>query len=107
MLDLSAAFDTVDISILLETMRNDFGIGGVPLKWLDGYLRNRKQCVVLSGQKSKDFFSLKCGATNYSLRSQLKGIKTSVFLSIIILQLVSTQVTSRESNTRNQPRCQQ
>ena len=32
-----------DASILLETMNVDLGVGGMVLRWLDCYLRNRKQ----------------------------------------------------------------
>ena len=60
MLDLSAAFDTVDTSRLLETMNIDFGVGGSALDWLRCYLRGRGQRVVLKGRESRDFM-LKCG----------------------------------------------
>ena len=41
-LDLSAAFDTVNHSILLEVMENYFGITDIALYWISCYLRNRK-----------------------------------------------------------------
>ena len=60
LLDLSAAFDTVDVDILLQTMEMDFGVSDLCLQWLKSYLSGRKQCVVINGNKSKQF-SLHCG----------------------------------------------
>ena len=38
---LSAAFDTVDHTILLDILNNKFGITDKALKWFDSYLRPR------------------------------------------------------------------
>ena len=38
-LDLSTAFDTVDHSVLLNVLHNQFGIIGNALNWYDTYLR--------------------------------------------------------------------
>jgi hypothetical protein len=53
LLDLSAAFDTVDHAILFKRMENMFGISGDALKWLTSYLSNRTQTVYVSGIPSK------------------------------------------------------
>ena len=46
-LDLSAAFDTVDHDILLTVLKNHFGIDGEVIKWFENYLRPRyfKVCI--------------------------------------------------------------
>ena len=45
LLDLSAAFDTVDIEKLLNILENEFGIIGIALKWFRSFLTGRKQRV--------------------------------------------------------------
>ena len=44
-LDLSAAFDTVDHSILIHRLQYEYGIGGVALQWFRSYLLDRNQIV--------------------------------------------------------------
>lgn len=53
LLDLSAAFDTLDHSILLKRLDVTFGIRGTVLTWFKSYLHNRHQCVVIDGSMSQ------------------------------------------------------
>ena len=53
LLDLSAAFDTVDHDILFSTLRTHFGISGTVLSWFESYLTNRTQKVVIGDQNSE------------------------------------------------------
>ena len=52
LLDLTAAFDTIDHTMLLDRLENMFGIDGVVLNWVNSYLSDRKQRVVLGGFSS-------------------------------------------------------
>ena len=49
MLDLSAAFDTVDHNCLLYKLKNNFGITGNALQWFSSYLSNQSSSVVING----------------------------------------------------------
>ncbi|KAA0724041.1 putative RNA-directed DNA polymerase from transposon X-element [Triplophysa tibetana] len=52
LLDLSAAFDTVDHKILLDRLHNYIGIQGQALQWFRSYLTDRYQYVHLKGKSS-------------------------------------------------------
>ena len=60
LLDLSTAFDTVDLNILLERLRRDVGIHEKVLDWFSSYLSNRSHQVSINGSLSWQF-SLDCG----------------------------------------------
>ena len=52
MLDLSAAFDTLDHDILLDRLRTTFGITGTALSWFRSYVTGRSQAVTIDGAVS-------------------------------------------------------
>ena len=52
LLDMSAAFDTVDHEILLLRLESSFGISGTVLAWLRSFLSGRTQQVVFNGGQS-------------------------------------------------------
>ncbi len=60
MLDLSAAFDTVNHEMLLNTMESCFGINGTVIDWFRSYLDGRKQRVIVHNTVS-EAMNLNCG----------------------------------------------
>ena len=52
-LDLSAAFDTVDHDILLEVLEKCFGIVGTARTWYESYLKPRRFRVAVKDKLSQ------------------------------------------------------
>jgi len=52
-LNLSAAFDSLDHGILLSRFENVFGISGAALKWITSYLTDHFQVVIIDSEHSK------------------------------------------------------
>ena len=52
LLDLSAAFDTIDHKTLLHQLRHRMGISGTALEWFRSYLTGRTQAVCIEGEYS-------------------------------------------------------
>ena len=60
LLDLSAAFDTIDHSILLQRLHNEFGVIGSANQWFQSYLADRSQHVTVH-LSSSETTQLTCG----------------------------------------------
>ena len=54
LLDLSAAFDTIDHEKRIRTLDADFGIKGDPLNWFLSYLKGRVQSVQIGSTFSRE-----------------------------------------------------
>ena len=52
-LDLSAAFDTVDHDLLVDVLEKRFGITGTARKWYESYLRPRSFRVEVGKERSQ------------------------------------------------------
>ena len=70
LLDLSAAFDTIDHDKLLNHLTVNYGIEGMALKWLRSYLTERTQTVKIKDVKSREH-TLKCGVPQGSVLGPL------------------------------------
>ena len=65
-IDLSAAFDTVDIDKLLHILESDIGISGIALNWFESFLRGRNQQVLIK-QSLSDSHTVNCGVPQGSV----------------------------------------
>ncbi len=66
LLDLSAAFDTIDYENLLKRLSRQCGINGTALKWFQSYLKERTQTVSVGSSHSK-YETLKYGVPHGSV----------------------------------------
>ena len=79
LLDLSAVFDTIDHSTLLQGLQQQFAVSSTSLEWFCSYLTNRTQSVVIG-----DPLSDGCKSVPIPLRS---GILQGSFLGPILFML--------------------
>ncbi|KAL5262659.1 hypothetical protein ACHWQZ_G008156 [Mnemiopsis leidyi] len=66
MLDLSAAFDTVDHNLLLNILEKEIGLRGNVLKWFTSFLKGRSQRIPL-GSTTSDEILIKFGVPQGSV----------------------------------------
>jgi len=70
LLDMSAAFDTVDHDILLDRLHKSFGISGTVLSWIESFITGRTQAVHVGGDQSTTS-AVVCGVPQYSILGPL------------------------------------
>ena len=66
LLDLSAAFNTIDHDMLLSSLREYIGLRDTALNWFRSYLSQQQQSVLINGVKSKTV-PLSCGVPQGSV----------------------------------------
>ena len=75
MIDMSAAFDTVDIDILLKILTEALNVKEVALSWFESFLKNRSQCVKIESSFSNTIRSKYGVAPGSTLRPILYNIQ--------------------------------
>ena len=83
LLDLSAAFDTIEHQALLSRLKLSFGIRGYALEWIASYLSDRTQCVSFENNFSQSRH-LSCGVPQGSCLGPLLFTMYASKLSDII-----------------------
>ena len=100
-IDLSAVFDTMDWSILLDCLQYQFGITGSALKWFEQYLRPR-YCKVNVGKAYSKNHELECSVPQGSCAGPiLYTVYASTFQEVIENPSLSVSTHSETGNQRN------
>ncbi len=86
LLDLSAAFDTIDHDILIDRLQNYTGIQGQALRWFRSYLSDRYHFVYLNGEASQ-LSPVKYGVPQGSVQGPLLFSLYMLSLDNIILKI--------------------
>lgn len=100
LLDLSAAFDTVDHDTLLHQLQFTFGVNGKVLSWFSSYLSGRSQQIAINETLSAEF-ELHCGVPQGSCLGPLLFTPLSIranssrLSNIIFLRCIVTLMTRR------------
>ena len=84
LLDLSAAFDTIDHDILIRRLHTTFGCSGTVLDWFTSYLSFRTQSVLVGHASTPS--ALKCGVPQSSVLGPLLFTLYTQSLSTVICQ---------------------
>ena len=69
-LDIRKAFDSINHTILLQKMNDQFGIKNVELDWFKSYLTNREQACIVNGAMSSPK-TIVCGVPQGSILGPL------------------------------------
>ena len=108
LLDLSAAFDTVDHTILIKRLEMTFGIKDSALKWFESYLADRTMTVCINGEYSKAVSldvsvpqGSKLGPRLYSDYTQPLGQLIRILILLFHLYADDTQVIQPTKLTPN------
>ena len=83
LLDLSAAFDTIDHRILLQKLSSQLHLSKSAVHWFASYLEDRYQKVVI-GDETSNNFKLQYGVPQGSVRGRLLFTLYTVYLGEII-----------------------
>ena len=94
LLDLLAAFDTIDHSLLINRLEHDFGLKDNVLSWFKSYLEDRTQSVKINDIMSSTVplsFGVPQGSVLYYIHYILCHLV--ILLKSTILTIISMQMT--------------
>ena len=93
LLDLSATLDTVDHSIMLQVLQDQFCVEGRPLEWIESYLCDRTQTHQVKDQQSRTLQS-----RLLSMRHHINTVVRSCFFHLrrlkSVRRILGAEVTS-------------
>ena len=69
-MDLSKAFDTLDLNVLIEKLKH-YGVRGISNEWFSSYLSNRSQFVEIDGHTSYNLCKIMYGVPQGSILGPL------------------------------------
>lgn len=103
LLDMSAAFDTIDHGIMLDVLRRRFNVQDAALDWFNSYFTDRTQ-IVVSGTDSSAVRELKVGTPQGAVLGPRSFIvyaedATDIFLRRRVSAIISLLMICRVPNT--------
>ena len=96
LLDLSAAFDTIDHETLLNRLSDKFGVKAQALSWFRSYLSERTQSVLIGNSKSEKH-NLKFGVPQGSILGPKQFIGYTAPLADVVEEYNMIDVKDREN----------
>ena len=100
LLDMSSAFDTVDIGKLLDILEHKIGLQGTVLLWFRSFLTGRHQKVLVNGKFSELLLTLYGVPQGSVLGPVLFNIYVSSLPSLILKQGFSSSIYADDTNAR-------
>ena len=121
LLELSAAFDTVDHETTAALLESDFGVANGALLWIKSFLSGPKQRVVVEQKQSRDFdvvtgitqgiclgpilFIMYASCLFHVVKKHLPNIQCYVYDTQLYLSVRPASTTSQDEAVSSMERC--